>query len=87
MEFEFDRTKSELDRRKHGIGFEEAGALWEDPDRLEVPARTTDEPRWMLIGRIGRRTWSAIFTPRGPRVRLISVRRARKEEIERYESA
>ena len=85
MEFEFDQNKSEANRRKHGINFVEAQALWEDPERLQVPARTQGEPRYMLIGRIGSRHWSAIFTPRGDRIRIISVRRSRTKEIERYE--
>ena len=84
MAFEFDPEKSAA---KHGIGFDDAQALWDDPWLLEAPARTVDEPRFLAIGRIGGRHWSAICTRRGDRIRLISVRRARKEEVERYESA
>jgi uncharacterized DUF497 family protein len=86
MEFEFDRVKSELNKRKHGIDFDEAAALWDNPDLLEAPARSTGEPRELVIGMIGRTMWSAIITRRVGKVRLISVRRARDEEVERYES-
>ena len=86
MEFEFDLEKSAANETKHGIGFDDAQALWDDPWLLEAPARTEDEPRLIVIGRIGDRHWSAICTLRGERIRIISVRRARKEEVERYES-
>jgi uncharacterized DUF497 family protein len=86
MEYVFDERKSRTIKAKHGIDFVEAQALWEDPDLLEVPARTEDEPRTMVIGRIGPRHWSAITTSRGGRVRIISVRPSRKEEREIYES-
>jgi uncharacterized DUF497 family protein len=85
MKFEFDPEKSDTNKRKHGLDFVEAQVLWEDPDRLLVPARTQGEPRLMLIGRIGARHWSAIFTVRNDRTRIISVRRSRTKEVERYE--
>jgi len=86
MKFEFDRHKSESNLRKHGIDFPAAQALWDDSDRIEIPARTDDEPRFMLIGRIGCRVWSAVITYRGENVRVISVRSARRKEIAIYES-
>jgi uncharacterized DUF497 family protein len=86
MEFAFDERKSRANKAKHGIDFVEAQALWEDADFLEIPARTEDEPRTMVIGRIGGKHWSAIITSRGDRVRIISVRPSRKEERELYES-
>lgn len=86
MRFEFDNHKSESNRRKHGIGFPAAQALWNDSDRIEIPARTDDEPRFMVIGRIEGHVWSAVITYRGENVRMISVRRARRKEIAIYES-
>ena len=86
MEFEFDARKSKANKAKHGIDFLEAQALWEDVDALEIPARTDDEPRTIVIGRIGEKHWSAIITHRGERSRIISVRRSRIEERELYES-
>ena len=86
MDFEFDPDKSATNLKKHGIDFLEAQALWEDADRLIVPARTQGEARYMLVGKMGQKHWSAIFTYRGEAVQIISVRRARKEEVDAYES-
>lgn len=86
MEFEFDETKSVSNLSKHGIDFIEAQALWEDEGFVEIPARTEDEVRYLVIGRISGKHWSAVITHRGGRVRVISVRRSRKEEVEIYES-
>lgn len=85
MEFEFDPRKSGSNKRKHGIDFVEAQALWDDPDLIELPVRTEDEPRVLVVARIGPEHWSAIITPREGRIRIISVRRSRKEEIKIYE--
>jgi len=84
MRFEFDAAKSAANKLKHGIDFMEAQALWSDPDRLETPARTVDEPRYQVVGRIGKTTWSAFITYRHEAIRIISVRRARAEEEARY---
>ncbi len=86
MEFEFDKHKSQINKKKHGIDFVEAQALWEDSDRIEIPAKTTDEPRFMVVGKISDQYWSGIITYREERIRIISVRRSRKEEIDIYES-
>lgn len=86
MEFEFDPDKSSANEAKHGVSFTAAEALWNDPLRVEVPARTIDEARWLVIGRIEGRPWSAVVTYRDDRIRLISVRRSRDEEMAIYES-
>lgn len=86
MQFEFDPRKSELNKLKHGINFAEAQQLWEDPNRLLIPARTSDEPRFLLMAKVFDKHWSAVFTIRGEAVRIISVRRSRAEEVEIYES-
>jgi len=86
MEFEFDSQKSEINQTKHGIDFIAAQQLWGDPNRVVIPARTSDEPRYLLIGRVSRKHWSAVFTLSGETVRIISVRRSRPEEVEIYES-
>jgi len=86
MEFEFDPPKSKHNKIKHGIDFLEAQALWDDPDVLIIPARTTDEPRFLVIGLIIEKHWSAIITYREEKIRIISVRRSRPEEVEIYES-
>jgi len=84
MRFEFDSEKSAANKVKHGIDFTEAQAIWTDPDRLEIPARSLDEPRYQVIGRIKEKTWSAFITYRNEKIRIISVRRARPEEEARY---
>jgi uncharacterized DUF497 family protein len=86
MEFEFDPDKSAANEAKHGIGFTQAEDLWNDPLRVEVPARTVDEERWLVIGQMEGRYWSAVVTYRDERIRLISVRRSRDEEVAIYES-
>jgi uncharacterized protein len=86
MDFEFDPHKSATNTEKHGISFAEAQKLWEDRDRLLIPARTQNEPRFMLIGKIGQKHWSVIFTYRGETIRIISARRAREEEVNAYEN-
>jgi uncharacterized protein len=84
MEFEFNPAKLASNLAKHGIDFVGAQSIWDDPDRLEVPARSVDEPRWQVIGRIGAAVWSAFVTTREDWVRIISVRRARHEEEAAY---
>ncbi|MCI0491710.1 MAG: BrnT family toxin [Planctomycetes bacterium] len=86
MECEWDLRKSVSNKKKHGIDFVEAKLLWDDPDRLEIPARTVGENRFLLIGRIAARHWSAVFTLRGDHIRIISVRQSREQEVEVYES-
>ena len=86
MRFEYDSDKSAANERKHGIDFEVAQRLWADARLVEIPARTTDEPRWLLIGKIDEKHWSAIITRRGDNIRLISVRQSRDEEVKLYES-
>jgi uncharacterized DUF497 family protein len=85
MEFEFDAAKSESNKEKHGIDFVDAQRLWDDPELLEVPATTTGERRFVVIGRIAGKHWSGIITYRKSRIMIISVRRSREEEIKLYE--
>ena len=85
MEFEFDKDKSLANRAKHGLDFVEAQALWSDDRLLEIQARTDDEPRFLVVGRIAGVFWSAIIAYRSSRIRLISVRRSRPEEVVLYE--
>jgi hypothetical protein len=85
MEFEFDPWKSVSNKSKHGIDFHEAQALWDDPDLIEIPLRTSDEARFLVIGKISEKAWSGIITYRSSKIRIISVRRSRKEEVDIYE--
>ena len=86
MEFEFDQTKSNGNKTKHGIDFVEAQEFWNDTDLFEIPALTTEESRFLVIGKIDEKYWTGIITYRNDHIRIISVRRARNEEIELYES-
>ena len=86
MDFEFDPQKSEINKAKHGIDFVEAEALWRSKVVL-LGAKDASEKRYMAIGTIGREHWSAIITYRGARIRIISVRKSTRSEIETYEKS
>ena len=85
MDFEFDPQKSESNQLKHGIDFEETQKLWLDDARLEVDLNWKDEARFMVIGKIASKVWTAICTTRKEKIRIISARRARPNEEELYE--
>jgi len=86
MIFEFDERKSQSNKGKHGIDFTEAQELWDAPELLEIPLKSSDEPRTLLVGLISGKHWSAIITYRQEHIRIISVRRSRTEERDLYES-
>lgn len=86
MEFEYDENKSNINKEKHGIDFEEAQLLWLDNNRIEIKANSINEFRIMIIGKIREKYWSAIITYRQNKIRIISVRRSRKQEVNFYES-
>ncbi len=85
MKFKFDTQKSKRNKEKHGIDFYEAQALWDDPDFIEIPVKTNDELRFLVIGKISGKHSSGVITYRGEKIRIISVRRSRKEEVDVYE--
>lgn len=85
FEFEFDENKSDSNKNKHGIDFIKAQELWNDEDGAVFDAKSEDEKRYALVSKLDDKMWVTIFTMRGEKVRLISVRRARKEEVEFYE--
>ena len=87
MEFDFDPKKSESNKQKHGIDFYEVQELLDDPDFIEIPVKASDEPRFLVIGKISGKHWSGIITYRTEKIRIISVRRSRKEEVDIYESS
>jgi len=84
--FEFDKRKSDSNKRKHGIDFTSARKLWKDSNRVEIPAKWVDEPRILLIAKLEQDIWAAIYTLRNERIRIISVRKARDNEKEIYHS-
>lgn len=85
MEFEFDAEKSASNKQKHGIDFIEAQSIWDDPNATEIAARSEEENRLIIVGMIRERLWAAIVTYRGEKIRIISVRRARRGEVKAYE--
>ncbi|MDC9721034.1 MAG: BrnT family toxin [Gammaproteobacteria bacterium] len=84
--FEYDPNKSQINFENHCIDFEEAKLLWDDPDLVEIPANTSDEPRFVVIAFHNGKHWSAVITYRNNKIRIISVRRSRKNEVKFYES-
>jgi len=86
MAFEFDAEKSQTNRIKHGINFEEAQTLWIDPNRISFIARFKDEERHGLVARLGDKLWCAIYAIRKGNIRIISVRGARKYEEDLYDN-
>jgi len=84
--FQYDPGKSQANLEKHGINFEQAQALWDDPNLIRILARSDDEPRTMIIARLEDQFWSAIVTNRDAEIGIISVRRSRAREVEIYES-
>lgn len=85
MKFEYDSEKSNSNKQKHGIDFTAAQILWNDPDLIEIAAITSDESRSLVIGKIAGKHWSGVIAYRGESIRIISVRRSRKEEVDIYE--
>ena len=86
MRFEYDMNQSEHNRNKHGIDFETAKKLWADSNRIQISARWEDEPRFLLIAQLDNELWSAIYTKRKNRIRIISVRKSRNDEKKIYKS-
>jgi uncharacterized DUF497 family protein len=84
-DFEYDTVKSQANLVKHGIDFDAAKELWADINLLEIPAKTVDEPRSLVIGKIGNKYWSAVITYREQKIRIISVRRSRNTEVALYD--
>jgi len=87
MDFEFDAKKSARNKLKHGIDFVEAQELWKDITALALPARSETEPREALIASYSSKLWTAIFTRRKEKIRIISCRRARDGEKRIYHNS
>ena len=84
MEFEFDPSKSALNREKHGLDFVQAQEIWADERSIDLVSLSLGEPRRLAVGLIGARHWTAVRTPRGENIRIISVRRSRKDEVQKW---
>ncbi len=86
MDFEYDINKSNSNLEKHNINFETAKQLWDDERYLEIPTKNTDEERYIIIAKLDNKCWTAVITYRNDIIRIISVRRSRKNEEKLYES-
>ena len=87
MIFEYDEEKSSINKTKHGIDFKEAQALWKDPYSFDLPSpQSKDEERFLVLGQIKSKNYTAIITYRKSNIRIISVRRSREKEVKLYES-
>ena len=84
MNFQFDPSKSSRNKKKHGIDFKEAQNLWKDPFRIEIPSKFVEEKRTLMIARLNNVLWAAVITYRDHIIRIISVRKARKNEKKIY---
>jgi uncharacterized DUF497 family protein len=84
-QFEYDREKSAANLAKHGIDFQTAQLLWLDEGAIEVSSEFVAEDRMLRIGVLAERHWTVVFTMRDGRVRIISARRSRPIEVEKYE--
>lgn len=86
MKYEYDCNKSLSNKQKHGIDFEDAKLLWNDDRMVEILTSYEDEERFINIGKISSKFYTVVLTIREDKIRIISARRARKKEIEIYES-
>lgn len=80
--FEYDEAKSKANKEKHGIDFEEAQALWNGEYSVFKQVHLNDELRYLLVGHLNGLCYVAVFTVREDNIRIISVRRCRKNEKE-----
>lgn len=85
MKFEWDANKNESNIRKHGIAFEDASKIF-FRKRLEKRSDRAGEIRYITVGEVNNRIIVVIYTPRGENMRIISARKARKNEKRAYRS-
>ena len=85
-EFEWDAAKAQANLRKHKVPFLIACESFKDDSRIDRSDSSGeyDEDRWIVLGRVGRTILSVVFTQRGERIRLISTRRANRNEQRIY---
>ena len=89
--FEWDRSKAEINKRKHGVTFEDAMQVFGDPFALSHLDRVEeDEPRWQTIGMVAEVVILLVAhtvqdDEQEEIIRIISARRATRKERTRYE--
>jgi uncharacterized DUF497 family protein len=87
MEFEWDETKARANLEKHGIDFQGAIAIFETEPVLEVRSERSGEERWKAIGVVDGVMLTVVYTWRAGRRRMISARRANRNEKRTYHEA
>ena len=93
MQFEWDENKNQANRKKHGLSFDTARLVFDDPFHISVPDHSaTGEQRWRTMGMAGNIVLLVVVhTYRGEgndeKIRIISARKATKQERKRYEQA
>ena len=83
FEFEWDKNKSLSNKKKHGIDFQEATALFKKGIKVYIAKELNNEKRYLISNFINGKCYSAIFTVRNGKIRIVSVRRCREDEKQR----
>jgi len=85
-DFEWDERKDAINKKKHGVSFEDATMVFFDPNLVEAYSENHSffEERWKVIGLSGLALLAVFFTERHGSVRIISARKADKIEEEEY---
>ncbi len=88
MEFEWDKQKAKSNLSKHGISFEEAQTVFDDPLYVDFydPDHSEDEHRYIIIGESSKsHIWLVSYTERGDKIRIISPRQVTQQERKAYQ--
>ena len=84
--YTFDPAKAASNKAAHGVNFADAERFdWQTALVIEDTRRDYGEKRYVALGKVGERIHAMVFSPRGDAVRLISLRKANRREIRRYE--
>jgi uncharacterized protein len=88
VEFEWDEGKCRTNLRKHGVDFAAVAAFeWASVQETQDRRKDYGERRWVALGRIDQRVYVLVYTRRGGRIRVISLREANGKEFDRYEAS
>ena len=86
ISFEWGELKAEINWRKHGVTFSRAKFVFEDPYAITEPDRiVAGEVRWQTVGLVGGVAHTSIERNEDELIRIISARRANRQERKRYE--
>lgn len=85
--FEWDEEKRQQNLLKHGVDFLYAAVMLEgDVVKIVDDRQDYGETRYLALGTMGGEIFAVVYTLRGDNIRLISARKARKKEYERYQN-